>query len=109
MEAAKAEAPGRELKVHENRSGTTVHGWPSSFVGLIAAAAETPVVLISLGYLAPDSTSGAPSSILGVVGGIFALVGLSFVAHGLAGVRRKTRAERGRAGSPREPWRLDHT
>lgn len=106
MEAARA--PGRELKDHENRSGTTVHGWPSVLVGLVAAAAGVPALLVALGYLAPDSTSGAPVFVLGVVGGVFALIGLTFVAHGLAGVRRKTRVARGRARYPREPWRWDH-
>ena len=41
MEAAK-EATRRELKDHENRSGTTVHGWPSVLIGMVAAAAGVP-------------------------------------------------------------------
>ena len=107
MEAAK-EATRRGLKDHENRSGTTVHGWPSVLIGMVAAAAGVPALLVALGYLAPDSASGTPGFILGVSGGIFALVGASFVTHGLAGARRKTRVRRGRERHPREPWRWDH-
>lgn len=107
MEAAKNIAE-RELKDHENRSGTTVHGWSSVLVGMVAAGAGVPAFLAAFGYLDPDPTSGAPMFVLGLVGGIFALAGLSFVAHGLAGVRRKIRVGRGRQRYPREPWRWDY-
>ncbi len=107
MQAAK-KATRRELKNHENRSATTVHGWPAVAVGLVAVLAGAPMLLLALGLLGPDSTSGAPRFVLGFCGGVFALVGLSFVAHGLAGVRRTTRVRRGRERHPREPWRWDY-
>ena len=100
-------APGRELKGHENRSATTIHGWPSVLFGLVATGAGIPALLAALGYLPPDAAN-APRFILVVVGGIFALMGLSLVAHGLSGTRRETRVRRGRERYPREPWRWDY-
>ena len=108
MAQAAKKATGRELKNRENRSATTVQGWPSVAIGLVAASAGAPVLALALGLLAPGSASGAPRFILGFCGGVFVLVGLSFVAHGLAGVRRTARVRRGRERHPCEPWRRDY-
>jgi hypothetical protein len=84
----------RELKQHQGRSATTIHGWPSVLFGL-------PFFGVGVGALvvwrvAPEQVEG-PTPLLLWFGVVFGLVGFSLILHGLKGLRRRARvAERKR-------------
>jgi hypothetical protein len=97
--------PRRELKGHENRSGTTVHAWPSVAFGCVFTLAGASTGF----FLLRDPSVAATNRLLGLLAALlFAVCGLSFVIHGLLGLRRETRAREGKLSHPHEPWRWDH-
>jgi hypothetical protein len=97
--------PGRELKGHENRSGTTVHALPSVAFGCVFALAGASTGF----FLLRDPSVAATNRLVGLLAALlFAACGLSFVVHGLLGLRREARVRAGRLSHPREPWRWDY-
>ena len=99
--------PGEKLSGHTDRSGTTVHGWPAVIFGVPFAGMGTALtVLMALGKM--RTTGNAPPWLGVMLGGLFAVVGFILIVHGLKGVVQKSRAARGRAANPTEPWAWDH-
>jgi hypothetical protein len=100
-------APGRELSNHTDRSGTTIHGWPSIAVGSVFATVGFTIgVLALLGRL--QMSGDTPPWIGTVMGAVFAIAGCSFIVHGWAGLAVRRRADRLRATHVQEPWVWDH-
>ena len=101
--------PGRELKGHTDRSGTTVHGWAAVALGALAAMPAGFVALLLAGVLTPDSTSAsAPRWVVGFCGVAFAAAGAAFIIHGVRGVLRRRAAAIQRRSFPMQPWHWDH-
>ncbi len=100
----------RPLLGQEAVSLTTIHGWPSIWLGLLIAAVGVVIVLVSLdiGIHAPDRSFNAPREMVALIGGIFALAGLSFLIHGIRGLRRAERRERLERQRASEPWMADY-
>jgi len=97
--------PGRELKNHQARSATTIHGWPSMLFGL-------PFFAVGVGALvvwrvAPEQVEG-PAPLLLWFGVVFGLVGLSLIVHGIKGLRLRARVAERKRAHPTEPWKWDH-
>jgi len=96
--------PGERLSGHTDRSGTTIHGWSAVLFGVpFATAGATVGTLVTLGKM-----RSSPPWLGVMLGALFAAAGLSLAMHGLVGVVRASRAARGRAANPREPWSWDH-
>ena len=101
--------PGRELKGHSDRSGTTVHGWAAIALGALAAAPAVFVALMLAGVPTPGSSSAnAPLWVVGFSGAAFGVAGAAFIAHGLRGVLRQRAAAAERSAFPLQPWHWDH-
>lgn len=101
--------PGRELKGHTDRSGTTVHGWAAVALGALAATPAAFVALVLTGVVRPDSASvNAPLWVVGFCGAAFGAAGTSFIVHGLRGVLRQRAAATQRRSFPMQPWHWDH-
>jgi hypothetical protein len=101
--------PGRELKDHTDRSGTTVHGSAAIALGALAAAPAVFVALVLAGVIVPRASSAdAPLWVLGVCGAAFGAAAASFIAHGVRGVVRQRAAARQRRSFPMQPWHWDY-
>jgi hypothetical protein len=95
----------RELKSHQGRSATTIHGWPSVLFGL-------PFFGVGVGALvvwrvAPQQVEG-PTPLLLWFGAVFGLVGFSLILHGVKGLRLRARVAERKRAHPNEPWQWDH-
>lgn len=100
--------PGRELKGHTDRSGTTVHEWTAVLFGALAV---TPAVFLGLligGVVGDVATANAPTWVIGVCALAFGGAGLSLIVHGMRGVMRRRAAAVQRRGFPMQPWHWDH-
>jgi uncharacterized membrane protein len=91
----------RELRNHQGRSATTIHGWPSVLFGM-------PFFGVGVGALvvwrvAPEQVEG-PTPLLLWFGVVFGLVGFSLILHGLKGLRRRARVAERKHAHPNEPW-----
>ena len=103
------ETETRELKGHQARSATTVHGWPSLLLGLPFLLIGLSVVLLAGGVIpGVQEQERAPRAFVAMFGALFGLAGLSFVVHGARGISRKAAWKRLQAMHPDEPWQADH-
>ena len=100
--------PGRELRGHTNRSGTTIHGVASAGFGMIFVVAGATVGMLGWqGKL--NAQPGVPLWLAPVFGLLFAIAGLAFVLHGIQGLMRRRRIEQLREHHAHEPWVWDHS
>ena len=99
--------PGRELRGHTNRSGTTIHGMASAGFGMIFVVAGITVGV--LGWQEKlNAQPAVPTWLAPIFGLIFALGGLSFVLHGVQRSMRQRRTGQLREHHGHEPWVWDH-
>jgi hypothetical protein len=101
---------GVALSNRAARSGTTIHGWPAVFVGILVMAVGLGLAAVVTEVIAPGAVraQGMPRWILALVGVLFAGAGASAAVRGILSVRRMARLRRLRAAHPGEPWRWDH-
>ncbi len=100
---------GKELKSHPGISRTTIHGWPSFFLGSPFLAVGIVIGCLYFGVIeySPKSLH-APGWVLGVFGFMFFLAGASFMGHGLVGVWQKARLEDAKRKRTASPWLWDY-
>jgi hypothetical protein len=109
-DAAVAGTGGTALSNRAARSGTTIHGWPAVFAGMVVMGAGIALAALVTELIAPGAVKprGMPRWILALSGLLFAFAGASAMIHGIVGVGRMARVRRQRAAHPDEPWRWDH-
>jgi hypothetical protein len=109
-DASVAGSGGIALSNRAARSGTTIHGWPAVFAGIVVMGAGIALAAFVTELIAPGAIRphGMPRWILALCGLLFAFAGASATLHGIAGVGRTARVRRLRAAHPDEPWRWDH-
>jgi hypothetical protein len=95
----------RELKKHQGRSATTIHGWPSVLFGLPFFGVGVGALLVW--RVAPEQVEG-PTPLLLWFGVVFGLVGFSLILHGFKGLRLRARVAERKRAHPDEPWMWDH-
>lgn len=100
--------PGRELKGHTDRSGTTVHGWTAVAVGALAATPTIFIALLLAGIVGDLETANAPIWVIGLCGLAFGAAGAAFIVHGVRGLLRRRAAAAQRRTFPMQPWHWDH-
>jgi hypothetical protein len=101
--------PGRELKGHADRSGTTIHGWPAVAFGAVATAPAVFIGLLLAGVIGDLAAQAhAPAWVIGACGLAFGAAGMALVVHGLRGVVRRRAAATRRRAFPMQPWHWDH-
>jgi len=98
-----------QLNGRQPVSRTTIHGWPSFFLGLPFAGMGTFILLMGLGKIEVDPGKvHAPMWIIALFGLLFVLAGLSFIWHGLDGVRRKAKIKIVKTTRASSPWLWDY-
>lgn len=100
----------KELRGHQARSNTTIHGRPAILLGLPFLAIGVVVTLLAADVLihASDAKFNSGRPIVGVFGILFALAGGSFIVHGIRGLRRRARWQEFSMRRPDEPWYADY-
>jgi hypothetical protein len=97
------------LGAQEAISETTIHGWPSIFLGLLVGTVGILIILVGIDIIvAPDESFHVPRIVVAIFGLVFALVGFPLIANGIFGQKRKSNKKKSLELNSDQPWLADY-